>query len=54
LERIVEAARGSARYVCTNLDRLAEFCRLKNLTEIAARDYSGTLFTGKAPQGRKL
>jgi hypothetical protein len=54
LERIVGAARGSARYVCTNLDRVAEHCRLRNLSEVSAKDYAGALFTGKAPQGRKL
>jgi hypothetical protein len=54
LERIVEAAHGSARYVCTNLDRVAEYCRLHNRAEIGAQEYAGTLFTGKAPKGRKL
>ncbi|MDR2075612.1 MAG: ATP-binding protein [Desulfovibrio sp.] len=54
LERFVEAARGSARYLCNNLNRLAEFCRLQNRSEIAAQDYSAPLFTGKAPEGRKL
>lgn len=52
LERILEASHGSARYVCTNLARVAEFARMNNLSSLDAASYAGTLFTGKAPDMR--
>lgn len=54
LERIMEAARGSARYVCRNLERVAEFARLNSLDALDAKAYTGTLFTGQAPKRRPL
>jgi hypothetical protein len=54
LERIIEEVRGSARYVCTNLEHVSEHCRLHNRTEIGAADYNIPLFSGHAPKGRKL
>lgn len=54
LERILTAARGSARYVCTNLDRVAEFCRLRNLDGITSAGYEGPLFSGQAPKRREI
>lgn len=54
LERILEAAHGSARYVCTNLVRVAEFARMNNLERLDSASYTGTLFTGKAPARRRL
>ncbi|MCL1939570.1 MAG: ATP-binding protein [Desulfovibrionaceae bacterium] len=53
LERILEASHGSARYVCTNLVRVAEFARMKNLEDLDAALYTGALFTGKAPARRR-
>lgn len=52
LERILDAAHGSARYTCTNLARVAEIARMHNLTALDASTYTGTLFTGKAPRRR--
>lgn len=53
LETILEAAHGSARYVCTNLARIAEFARMNNLERLDEASYTGKLFTGKAPEMRK-
>lgn len=54
LERILEETHGSARYVCTNLDRVAEFARMNDLEEVGKTTYTGTLFTGQAPKRRTL
>lgn len=54
LEYIISSVHGSARYVCTNLDRIAEFARMHGLSSLSAETYTGSLFTGKAPKGRKL
>jgi hypothetical protein len=54
LNRILEASHGSARYVCTNLVRVAEYARLHNLQTLDAESYTGTLFTGTAPRRRSL
>jgi len=54
LERVVEAARGSARYVCTNLAKIAEFARVNNLTSLDAASYTEKLFTGQAPKRRRI
>lgn len=52
LESVIKAAHGSARYVCTNLDRVAEFAGKHNLQSINSAEYTGTLFTGQAPARR--
>jgi hypothetical protein len=53
LNRILEAAHWSARYVCNNLVRVAEFARLHNLQALDSAAYTGTLFTGEAPKRRR-
>jgi hypothetical protein len=54
LEKILEASHGSARYVCTNLVRIAEFAHMSDLQALDAAAYTGTLFTGTAPRRRSL
>jgi hypothetical protein len=54
LNRILEASHGSARYVCTNLVRVAEYARMHNLQALDVAAYTGTLFTGVAPKRRSL
>ena len=53
LETIVEASKGSARYVCTNLARVAEFARVNNLPSLNSASYTWALFTGTAPKRRR-
>jgi hypothetical protein len=53
LNRILETAHWSARYVCNNLVRVAEFARLHNLQALDSAAYTGTLFTGEAPKRRR-
>jgi hypothetical protein len=53
LNRILEASHWSARYVCNNLVRVAEFARVNNLEDLDAATYTGTLFTGEAPKRRR-
>ena len=50
----VEAAHGSARYVCTNLARVAEFASMRNVTTLNKAYYTEKLFLGQAPARRKL
>lgn len=52
LAEIVKVAHGSARYVCTNLARVAEFARMNNLTALNKAEFAGKLFLGKAPERR--
>lgn len=54
LERILGAAHGSARYVCTNLAQVAEFARKNNLDALTTDTFTGKLFTGQAPRRRAL
>jgi hypothetical protein len=53
LNRILEAAHWSARYVCNNLVRVAEFARINNLEVVDSAAYTGTLFTGEAPKRKR-
>lgn len=53
LERILEAARGSARYVRNSLVRVTQFARVHGLESMTAETYTGPLFTGKAPERRR-
>lgn len=54
LEHVVKSTHGVARYVCNNLNRIAEFAKMHGLSSLTAETYTGTLFTGKAPERRKL
>lgn len=53
LEEIITQSNGSARYVCNNIRRVAEFAAMKGLEELTAQTYTGTFFTGAAPRARR-
>ncbi len=49
LESVIAASKGAARYVCTNLHRVAEWAALNGAGTVTAADYTGALFTGALP-----
>lgn len=53
LESIINASNGSARYVCTNLNKVAEFATMRGLSALDTKAYTGDFFTGAAPARRQ-
>lgn len=52
LEHIIEISNGSARYVCTNLNRVSEFAVMGGLNAVDVASYTGGFFTGAVPRRR--
>lgn len=54
-ERLLRESHGSIRRICVNLDRVAEFARVKGLKSVGPVEWQGQgFFTGSAPEVRKF
>lgn len=53
LSTIVDQTKGVASRIVTTLAEVAQFAKVHKLTSIGAAEYSGPIFTGKAPARRR-
>ncbi|KAF0674368.1 hypothetical protein PMES_03337, partial [Profundibacterium mesophilum KAUST100406-0324] len=53
-EQILKASNASIRRICVNLDRVADFARVRGLKKVGQKEWGAqSFFTGTAPKGRQ-